>query len=224
MAMHESALTGLKVVELADAEGAYCGKLLADMGADVVKVEPPGGAAQRFHSPYWADVVDGERGLAFLYNNTSKKSVVLDTATAEGCQTLAQLLHYADILITTWSSERLASVGCCPSELRTHNGGLIVCAISGFGQFGPHCQLKSSDLVASAMSGLMAVVGFADDPPVKLPGSQAYVVASHLAAIGSLVALRYRRRTGLGQSVDISLQEGMLSVSSICGVGKATIF
>jgi crotonobetainyl-CoA:carnitine CoA-transferase CaiB-like acyl-CoA transferase len=218
--MTDTALAGLRVLELADEKGAYCGKLLADMGADVVKIEPPGGEPQRLYPPFWGDEPGLERGLGFLYSNTGKKSLTLDLSTGEGKNTLRQWLRHADILLETWPPGHLAQLGFSYESLRQHNPGLIVCSISGFGQFGPHCLFKTSDLVACAMGGAMGVIGFADDPPVKLAGSQSYMMASTLAAIGSLVALRYRRQTGLGQQVDISLQEAMLSVSSICGVGK----
>ncbi len=214
------ALRGRRVIELADESGVYCGKLLADMGADVVKIERPGGDATRRVPPFLHDVSHPERSLFFLYMNTSKRGVTLDITQPEGREIFRKLAGTAHVVIETRSPGELQSLGLGYETLRAENPRLVFTSITGFGQSGPHRDFKSSDLVASAMSGTMYVTGEAEDPPVRLAGEQSHVMASTCAAVSSLIALFHADRTGAGQHVDISSQEVSLAVSHISGVGK----
>jgi crotonobetainyl-CoA:carnitine CoA-transferase CaiB-like acyl-CoA transferase len=216
----DAALAGLRVLELADEKGLYCGKLFADMGAEVVKVEAPGGDPTRWFPPFWGDRPGPKRSLFFLYNNTGKKSITLDLACGEGQQAFRELIASVDLLIETLPPGELDRLGLSWTELSKANPALVMTSISGFGQSGPHSHYKVSDLVASAMGGAMDAIGHPQDPPVKLVGSQAYVQASTLAAVSSMIALYHSARSGQGQHVDISVQEAVLAVTSICGVGK----
>jgi benzylsuccinate CoA-transferase BbsE subunit len=210
------ALTGRRVLELADERGAYCGKLLADLGADVVKLEPPGGDPSRRRSPR----AGSGDSLTFLYMNTSKRGVTLDLREREGRGLFAKLADGADLVVEALAPGTLERLDLGYETLRQANPGLVLTSITGFGQTGPHRDFRSSDLVASALGGAMAVIGEAEDPPVRLAGSQAHVAASTVAAASSLVALLASSQSGLGQHVDISVQEVTASVSHICGVGK----
>jgi benzylsuccinate CoA-transferase BbsE subunit len=215
-----SALSGRRVLELADEKGVYCGKLLADMGADVIKIERPGGDSTRDLPPFWRDEPHRDRSLFFLYMNTSKRGVTLDIEKPEGRALFRRLAERVDLIVETLPPGSLDRLGLGYSALRESNPGLVLTSITGFGQTGPQRDFKSSDLVASALGGAMHVTGSEADPPVALAGSQAHVMASVCAASSSVIALLRSSMTGEGQHVDISVEEAMVSVTHICGVGK----
>lgn len=208
------------MLELADETGVYCGKLLADMGADVIKIEGPGGDATREIPPFWGDQPHPERSLFFLYMNTSKRGVTLDIAKPEGQALLRKLAATADIAVETFPPGYLDGLDLGYTALKRVNPRLVMASISGFGQTGPHRDFKSSDIVASALGGAMYVTGEEEDPPVRLAGSQAHVMASLFAAVSSMIALHHSSATGEGQHVDISVEETTASASHIAGVGK----
>jgi len=214
------ALAGLRVIELADEAGVYCGKLLADLGADVIKVERPGGDAIRSIPPFLPGQAGPDASFFFLYMNTSKRGVTLDLDRAEGRDLFARLAETADLVVETLPPGRLDALGLGYAALSARNPALVLTSISGFGATGPQCHRRSTDLIASARGGAMAVTGHAGDPPVTLAGSQSYVAASTCAAASSLIALHHRRVTGRGQHVDISSLEVVAAVTHICGVGK----
>jgi crotonobetainyl-CoA:carnitine CoA-transferase CaiB-like acyl-CoA transferase len=214
------ALAGRRVLELADAAGAYCGKLLADMGADVVKIEPPEGDAARLRPPFWRDQPGPEHSLFHLYMNAGKRGVTLGLATRAGQDAVRRLARTADLVVETFPPGYLASLGLGYEALRAAHPRLVLTSITGFGQTGPQRAWASSDLVASALGGALHVTGYDDDPPVALAGTQAYVMASAYAAVGSMIALHHAARTGEGQHVDVSMEETTASVTHICGVGK----
>ncbi|PLW69189.1 CaiB/BaiF CoA transferase family protein [Pseudohalioglobus lutimaris] len=215
-----TALSRIRVLELCDDKGDYCGKLFADMGAEVVKIEPPGGDHGRMLPPRWSGGTAASAGLGYLYRNTSKKSITLDIGCADAQGIIRELARGCDLIIESLAPGKLAACGLSVETLLADNPALVITSITGFGQSGPHRDYKTSDLVASALGGAAAVTGFPEDPPVRLAGSQSYVMASTMAAASSMIALRHSRRTGVGQHVDISIQKSMLAVTSICGVGK----
>ena len=219
-AVADMALSGRRVLELADEKGVYCGKLLADMGADVIKVEPPGGDATRNLPPFWEDRPDPDGSLFFLYMNTSKRGVTLDITRPEGQDLFKQLARTADLIVETFPPGHLDALGLGYDTLKEDNPRLVFTSITGFGQTGPYREFASADIVASALGGAMYVTGEADDPPVTLAGSQAHVMASTYAAVSSMIALHHATRSGEGQHVDISVEETTASVTHICGVGK----
>ena len=215
------ALSGRRVLDLAGESGAYCGKLFADMGADVVVVEPPGGDPDRLSPPLWADAPRGATAsLPFLYCNTSKRSITLDLAADAGRQRVLALAVAADIVVETFRPGGLDALGLGYGALRAGNPRIVLTSITGFGQSGPHRDYLWSDLIANAMGGVMYVTGEAEDPPVNLAGSQAWAMASTCAAASSLIALRHAERSGQGQHVDISAQEAVAAVCHIAGTGK----
>lgn len=204
-----AALAGVRVLEIADAKGAYCGKLLADLGADVVKLEPPGG-----------DPLRRDPGSLFLYANTNKRSVTLDLESRSGRAAFRRLVATADLVVETaapgWWEERGLDYSAL-SELRP---SLVWTSITGFGRSGPQAAFATADIVAAALGGSMHVTGEADDPPVVVAGSQAWVAASTCAASASLIALHEAARSGHGQLVDVSTLEVMAAVTHICGAAK----
>ncbi len=216
----EGALGGRRVLELADEKGVYCGKLFADMGADVVKIERPGGDATRAIPPFRHDRPDPDGSLFFLYMNTSKRGVTLDLEQPEGQALFRRLVATADLVIETFAPGYLDGLGLGYQALRAERPGLVLTSITGFGQTGPCRDFASSDLVANALGGALYVTGEAEDPPVTLAGEPAHVMASTYAAVASLIALQHAAATGAGQHVDISVEETTASVTHICGAGK----
>jgi|DewCreStandDraft_1066081.scaffolds.fasta_scaffold00775_35 crotonobetainyl-CoA:carnitine CoA-transferase CaiB-like acyl-CoA transferase len=207
--MSEGPLSDLRVLELPGAVGAYCGKLLADLGADVIKVEPPGGDPSRRLPPFFHDEPHPDKSLYFFAFNTSKRSITLDIASADGRDVLRRLARRADVLIETFPPGYMDSLGLGYESLRQENPGLIYCSITGFGLWGPHAHYKASDLIAVAMSGMMYLAGFPEDPPNRPYGDQAHYCASIQACGGILTALCHRDRGGQGQLVEVSMQEAL---------------
>jgi crotonobetainyl-CoA:carnitine CoA-transferase CaiB-like acyl-CoA transferase len=158
--------------------------------------------------------------LFFLYTNTSKRGVTLDVGREEGRELFRGLAETADMVLETFAPGFLEGLGLGYGDLRGLNPRLVFTSITDFGQTGPHRSFRSSDMVASALGGWMYVTGEEEDPPVKLAGSQAHMMASTYAAASSMIALYRGAITGEGQHVDISVEEAAVSVSHICGVGK----
>lgn len=210
MSEQETLLGDVRVLDLADQKGVYCTKLLADLGADVIKIEKPGGDPMRCIGPFFHDEPDPEKSLYWFQFNTSKRSITLNLDTADGREILKRLVKTADVMVETFPPGHLDEMGLGYSVLKELNPKLILTSITPFGQSGPYLDFKSSDLIAQAMGGLMYLAGFPEDAPHKLHGSQAYHSASVQAALGTMMALYARELTGRGQQVDVSLQESVL--------------
>lgn len=202
-------LAALRVLDLADEKACFCSKLLADMGAEVIKVERPGGDAARWVGPFWGNIPHSEKSLSFWYNNTSKLGVTLNLESKEGQNIFLRLASQADVVVETFPPGYLKRIGLSYEVLTEKNPRLILASVTGFGQTGPYKQYKSCDIVASALGGQMYVCGNHDTPPLKPYGQQSYYAASLFAALGILIALRERNRSGRGQHIDISLQEAV---------------
>jgi crotonobetainyl-CoA:carnitine CoA-transferase CaiB-like acyl-CoA transferase len=214
-------LAHLRVLDLTSASSAYCGKLLADLGAEVIKIEPPEGDAGRREAPLFPD--DSHTpplSLPFLYGNAKKKSVVLDLSLDSDRERFRGLAGDSDLILEAEAVGTLADRGLGYRDLALDHPALVMTSITGFGQTGPRKSFGSNDLVASALGGLMISVGDPEDPPVRMAGHQSDIVAATLAAASSLIALFHRDRTGLGQHVDISQLEVTAAVTHIAGVGK----
>ena len=205
----KSALSSLRILDLADEKGMFCSRLLGDMGADVIKVERPGGDPLRQHGPYLGGVPHPERSLKFWHLNASKRGITLDIESAEGSKILKKLAKAADVVVEAFSPGYLDKLGLGYDDLSRVNPGIILASITPFGQTGPRKDFSADDLVASSLGGQMYVTGGEDTPPLKPYGQQSYHLASLLAAIGILIALFNRWRSGRGQHLDISLQEAV---------------
>lgn len=213
-------LADYRILELADASGTYCGKLLADLGAEVVRIEPPGGDATRKIAPLRGEGAPDLASWFFVAMNTNKRSLVLDLERPAGRAAFAALAADADAIVETTKPGALDALGLGFERLRATHPRLVMTSITPFGQSGPDRDLAGSDLVAAALGGALHVTGEADDPPVRLAGRQSSITASLAAAAGTLIALRHARRTGRGQRVDVSLLEAVVSATHICGIGK----
>ncbi|MDQ0466900.1 crotonobetainyl-CoA:carnitine CoA-transferase CaiB-like acyl-CoA transferase [Caulobacter ginsengisoli] len=201
---------GLRVIELSDDPGGdHIGRLLAEMGALVIKLEPPGGSPARAVGPFAGGVVGPETSLNFRFYNGDKQSVVADVATPAGLAVLHGLCADADIFISTLQPAALAAIGLDLEALRAANPWLIVLSVTAFGLTGPWADYKSSDLVALAAGGPLNSCGYDDHsiPPIRPGGNQGYHSAASFAHIGLLLALLERQRSGVGQLVDVSMHE-----------------
>src|SRR5205085_5918665 len=203
-----SALERLKVVDLSShLSGPYCAMLLADHGADVIKIERPGsGDDARAMPPF----VGGE-SAPFMIWNRNKRSVVIDLKTEAGKAQLLGLIDAADVLIENFRPGTLDRLGLGWPTLQARNPRLIYAAISGFGQTGPYRERGGFDLITQGMSGLMSVCGPKDGPPHRMPIAISDVAAGMHLAVGVLAALEARHHTGRGQLVETSLLESALS-------------
>ncbi len=206
-------LSGLRVLDLAGPMGVYCGKLMADMGADVIKVEPPGGDPMRDIGPFIGGQPGPGRSLYWLHFNTNKRSVTLDILSSEGAATLRKLALASDVLLETGPPGYMDSLGLGYAGLAADAPGLVYASITPFGQTGPYRDYKASDLVGFAMGGYMYVTGWPHTPPTRLWGSQAYHTASNRAYIAILLALFHRDMTGEGQYIDVSMQEAVAATT-----------
>ena len=198
----KTALGGIRILDLAGFEGQFCGRVLADLGAEVIKVEPPGGDPARRLKPLMPGVVEGEWGLGFMHFNTNKKSVTLDLATSEGQSQFLRLARTADAIIETGVKS-----GVDYEAAMETNPGLVQVSITGFGLEGPHSGWKAPSIVVSAMGGIMYLCGSPEKAPLTEPEQQPFHLASAFAAYGLLLALRTRERNGQGQRVEVSCQE-----------------
>jgi len=203
----EGALSVYRVLDLADSKGAYCTKLLADLGADVIKIEPPQGDSTRSIPPFVDDMPHLEKSLYFLYRHANKRGITLDLETSEGKAIFKKLVKTADVLVETYPLGYMASLSLDYPVLKEINLGLIMASITEFGQTGPYKDWKGSDIVDFAMSGVMISSGFSGKVPCNLPGTPAYDATSLLAAISILIALYHRGTTGKGQYIDAAVHE-----------------
>ena len=194
-------------MDLAAPEGQMCGRLLADLGAEVVKVEPPGGDYGRRLGPFAQEAEHPEASLSFAYFNANKKSVVLDLETPEGREHFRALARNCDVILETFPPGVMESWGFGHSQLSSENPGLVSASITGFGLMGPHSGYKAPSIVCSAMGGVMSLCGSEARPPLAEPTNQPYHLASAFAASGVLLALEQREKTGRGQMVEVSCQE-----------------
>ncbi|HMN78721.1 MAG TPA: CoA transferase [Burkholderiaceae bacterium] len=207
-----AALDGIRVVELGQWIAApYCAALLADLGAEVIKIEKPGGDDQRRSGP---PTSDGESAY-FSMLNRNKRGVVLDLAHPEDRAKCLALISSADVVIENYRPGVLERYGLDHAALAERCPGLVYCAISGFGQTGPLRSKGGFDLVIQAMSGLASICGAPDGPPQKLPVPLVDVSTGLFAAIGILAALQARNRHGRGQMVDVSLLESALALAPL---------
>lgn len=209
--MTPSGLLGnLRILDLGQGvSGPFCARLLADQGAEVIKVEPPEGDLARRMGPFAGNEPHVEKSIPFLYLNTNKRSVTLDLSTATGRTLLRSLVLWADVLVENYEPRLRTSLGLDDEYLREVNPRLVVTSITSFGGSGPYSDWKATDLVTSAVSGLMYHSGNADREPLRSALSQSLYVAGISAASATLVALYHRLSSGKGGRVDVSVAECM---------------
>ncbi|MBI3954152.1 MAG: CoA transferase [Chloroflexi bacterium] len=209
--MAPQALEGLRVIDLTQCiAGPYCTKLLADFGADVIKVERPEGDPARRMPPFLGDEAHPEKSGLFLYLNTNKRGITLDLRTQAGRDILKKLVPTADMLVENFEPRVLKGWRLGYRRLERINPRLVMVSVSNFGQTGPYRDYKAQDIVSYAMGGLMYDTGRYDEPPTRHGLDMAQMMAGANAAACALMALWHAQETGQGQQVDTSIQETVI--------------
>ncbi len=201
-----------RVLDLSGPEAVFCGKLLADYGADVVRIEPPGGDPSRARGPFAGDEEGPDRSLYFLFYNTNKRSITLDLESDRGCELFRRLVAQSDVVVESYSVGHMDSIGLGYEALKAINPGIVMASVTPFGQTGPWKDYKSNDLIALAASGFMQITGEPDGPPMRQGNDQSHFAGAQFAAASILGALYYRDfNDGEGQYIDVSLQEALIT-------------
>jgi crotonobetainyl-CoA:carnitine CoA-transferase CaiB-like acyl-CoA transferase len=200
-------LDDLRVIELCDEAGTWAGKLLADMGANVIKVEPPGGTPPRHYPPFYHDEPHPDRSLNFWNYNTSKRGITLNLDEPEGREVFKRLVASADMLVEDQPPGQMAAWGLDYPDLSADHKELIMVSLTPFGRSGPRSEEQATDLTLLAAGGPVWSCGYDDHtlPPVRGGGNQGYHTASNWAVATTLVALLHRDMTGEGQHLDVNM-------------------
>ncbi len=197
-----------RVLDLTDEKGIFCGKLLADLGADVIKIEKPGGDPVRNLGPFYHDEPDPEKSLFWFAFNTNKRGITLDIETSDGQEIFKKLVKTADFVLESFPPGYMKKLGLDYKTLEKINPGIIMVSITPFGQTGPHKDYKDPGIVTWAMCGFMVSRGDADRPPIQISHhAQTFVAGGIEGGVGAMLALFDRWKTGQGQHIDVSIQE-----------------
>jgi benzylsuccinate CoA-transferase BbsE subunit len=203
-------LSAYRVLDLTDEKGLLCGKMLGDLGADVIKIERPGGDPVRRTGPFYGDEPQTEASLFWFAYCAGRRGVTLDLETADGKALFDRLVKTADIVVESFAPGYVERIGLGYDALEKAKPGIILVSISPFGQAGPYRDFETADIVAWAMGGYMYSVGDADRAPVRISQhSQAYLHAGGQAAQAALLALWGRETTGRGQHIDVSIRDSV---------------
>ncbi len=203
-------LTNFRVLDLTNELGYLCGKMLGDMGADVIKVERPGGDPGRHIGPFYHDIPHPEKSLYWFAYNTNKRGITLDIETSAGREVFNRLVKTADCVVESFPPGYMDNLGLGYSELSRLNPRIIMTSITPFGQDGPYRDYQASDITLQALGGYLYITGDDDRPPARLGGGQACLHGAADAAVATMIAYYYREVGGEGQHVDVSIQQSML--------------
>ena len=205
-AADHGALSGVRVLDLATNAVAYASRLLGDLGAEVIRVEPPGGSTLRRAAPH--HVVNGDvASCAHAFWNANKKSVTLDLEHPQGRKLFRDLVDRSDVVIETFTPGTLAAWGLGYEEMKRRNPGIILVSVTPYGQRGPRAKFRATDLTLLAAGGLLSLGGYPETGPVAAPGEQGHLAAAIFGAVATLTALLEREGTNHGQWIDVSGQE-----------------
>ena len=202
----EAALSGCRVLDLTSPLGHLCGKILGDLGADVIKIEPPAGDAGRSRVPIYTDPAGSRHSMFWLAYNSNKRGLTLNLETVEGKKLFGRLAEKADIVLESFPPGYMASLGFGYEKISAKNPKLVYTAITPFGQTGPYRDFRAEDLEIQALCGVMSLTGYAGKEPMRISLPQSEAWASLYGAMGTLTAYHYRQRSGEGQFVDVSAQ------------------
>ena len=206
-------LAGTRVLDLTGPPGQLCVKMLADAGADVISVEPPGGSPSRSRPPFIDGASGPDSSLYFLHYNGNKRSITLNLAAPGGQYLLRRLTRTVDVLVETLPPGYLDDLGLTHESLRQENPGLVHTSITHFGRSGPYTGYQGSDMVCFALGGVMSQAGEPGSPPITAPGELAYALAGSYAAVGTNVALFRSLMSGRGQMVEVAVHEAAVHVA-----------
>ena len=205
----EMLLSPYRVLDLTDAGGLLCGKILADLGADVIQIEPPGGSTARDIGPFYRDDRDPEKSLFWWAYTANKRGATLNLDLADGKELLRRLVRESHFLIESFPPGYLNNLGLGYQELRVINPALVMVSITPFGQDGPYAHYRASDLVGMALGGFMYLTGDSDRAPLRVSFPQFYLHGGAAGAAGAMLAHTHRVLTGEGQHVDVSCQQSV---------------
>jgi len=208
-------LSCYRVLDLTNEKGFLCGKALGDLGADVIKIEKPGGDPSRNIGPFYHDIPDPEKSLYWFAFNASKRGITLDIETSDGREIFKELVKKADVVIESFAPGYMDRIGLGYPVLSQINPEIIMTSISGFGQEGPYRDYNDRDIAVWAMSGFMYIMGDADHPPLAPSYAHGHLVGAMNAAVGTAIALCHRQITGRGQKVDGISHQGLCFAISI---------
>ena len=211
MTKDEQLLGGYRVLDLTNEVGLLCGRVLADLGADVIKIEKPGGDAARNIGPFYRDKAHPEKSLYWFFANLNKRGITLNIETADGKEVFQRLVKQAHFVIESFRPGYMESLGLGYEELARLNTSVIVTSITPFGQTGPYAHYKVTDIVGMAMGGLMDQFVYSDTPGFRFSTPQFFFIGGLHGAMGSLVAHYHREVTGEGQHVDVSAQQAVVN-------------
>jgi len=206
----KGSLSDYRVLDLTDEKGFLCGRILADLGADVIKVEKPGGNKTRNRGPFYRDLPDSEKSLYWFAYNMNKRGITLDIETREGQEIFRSLTKTADVVVESSPPGYMGGLGLGYNDLAKINPGIIMASITPFGHEGFYKDYKATDMVAMAMGGWMFLCGEPERPPVVIGFPQSYLSAAGDAAIGILIALYFREVSGEGQHIDVCTQQSVV--------------
>lgn len=206
-----TALSRYRVLDLTEGGCMIGGKILGDLGADVIKVEPLGGSQSRI-APFYKGIIDPEKSLYWFAYNMNKRGITLDISKADGKEIFMKLVETADVVMESFSPGYMDGLGLGYADLAKLKQNIIMTSITQFGLRGPKAGYKGSDLITWASGGFLNICGDPDRPPVWVSFPQASLHAGAEAAVGTLVALWYRQQTGEGQQVDVSIQECVVHI------------
>ena len=205
----EMLLGPYRVLDLTDERGLLCGKILADLGADVVQVEPPGGSPARQVGPFYGGDPAPDRSLYWWAYAANKRGITLDLKHPDGRELLERLAASADFVIESFDPGHLDSLGLSYSRLAEINPGVVMVSITAFGQDGPYANYQASDITGMALGGFMHLTGDPDRAPLRPGFPHFYLHGSAAAATGAMLAHTHRALTGEGQHVDVSCQQAV---------------
>ncbi len=210
----DTMLNPYRVLDLTDEKGFLCGKILAELGANVIKIEKPGGDVGRNIGPFFHDIPHPEKSLFWFAHNTDKRGITLNIETADGQEIFKKLVKTADVVVESFAPGYLDSISLGYQHCSEINPGLIMTSITPYGQDGPYKDFKAYDLQIQAMGGTLYICGFPGEPPISWGGQQAYAQGGLQAAAGTMMALYHREMAGEGQHVDVSMREAMIVLTT----------
>jgi len=210
----DSLLGGYRVLDLTDERGLMCGKVLGDLGADVIQIEPPGGSPARNIGPFYHDIPHPEKSLYWFWTALHKRGITLNLETADGKEIFKRLVKTADFVVESFEPGYMASLGLEYEALESINPRIIMTSITPFGQTGPYVHYKTTDIVGVSLGGMSRIYGEADRP-VRISAPQFYFQGGIHGALGSVVAHYHREITGEGQYVDVSCQQAVVDTLMI---------
>jgi benzylsuccinate CoA-transferase BbsE subunit len=217
-------LSCYRILDLTDKKAFICGRALSDFGAEVIKIERPGGDPARWEGPFYKDMEDPEKNLTWFAFNANKKGITLDIETAEGQELFKKMVKTADVVLESFAPGYLDTLGLGYEALSQINPGIVLTSITGFGQEGPYRDYKDPDIVVRALGGLTYTCGYEDRPPLTTSYYHTHYFGAMNGAVGTMIALNHRALTGKGQHVDASTQQALCIVCSAETEGPYALF